>query len=102
MPGHQPHPACVARPVARKPAERVCPPAPQTGATRLARAFVIWALVPYLGILFCPCAVVCGGIGILRAPQRASTRVAVRCILLSLVIFGAQLFLWGVLIANSH
>ena len=105
MPGHAPHASCVLR---------HAPPAPsqprrhmrhwhmrRDGATRLALAFVAYALVPYLGILFCPGAVLLGGLGLLRAtrtPWRAGRRTPARCILLGLVIFSAQLFLWWVLL----
>ena len=75
-------------------------PAQQNGATQLARAFVTYALVPYLGILFCPGAVICGVISLLlarRAPQRGHTRTATRAVMLGFVIFSAQLFLWWIL-----
>src|SRR5215211_5768460 len=43
------------------------------GASTTALAFVTYALVPYLGILFCPGAVLMGGVGLYnsyRAPER--------------------------------
>jgi hypothetical protein len=68
---------------------------------RLALAFVTYALVPYLGIVLCAGAVVWGGIDMLRAwraPTGRSMRTAARCVVLGLIIFGAQLFLWWVLL----
>ena len=70
------------------------------GATQLARAFVTYALVPYLGILFCPGAGLLGCLGLWRARrqgQHASARAARRCIILSLFIFSAQMFIWWLL-----
>jgi hypothetical protein len=70
------------------------------GVTQLARAFVIYALVPYLGILFCPGAGLLGFVGLWRARQRgqhAQVRAATRCILMGLFIFGAQMLLWWIL-----
>ena len=98
MPGHEPHRACISPRTAFK--ARANWPAPQNNATQLARAFVTYALVPYLGILFCPGAIICGVFGLLlahRTPQRGSTRTAARAILLGFIIFGAQAFLWWIL-----
>ncbi len=70
-------------------------------ATQRALAFLNYALVPYLGILFCPGLIMLGGIGFWQAryaPQQyGSTRIAGRCVLLGLVIFSAQIFLWWIL-----
>ena len=65
-------------------------------------AFLAYALVPYLGILFCPGAIVAGSINLLRARhtqqlQEHSRRVATAGILVGLLIFCVQLFLWWVL-----
>jgi len=105
MPGHARHRTCIMRPQPRPPSKNgwrtQAQGAPQlNGATQLARAFVTYALVPYLGILFCPGAGLIACIGLWRARhrgQRAQSRAATRCILIGLLIFGAQLFLWWLL-----
>ena len=70
------------------------------GAAGVALAFVTYSLVPYLGILFCPGALVMGGVGLLRAqraPHVGGRRAAATSIVLGVVVFGAQLFLWWIL-----
>jgi len=71
------------------------------GLAATARAFATYSLVPYLGILFCPGAVVVGTVGVVRSyssPQTASVRAA--CYLstaMGLVVLVAQLLLWWIL-----
>lgn len=63
-------------------------------------AFVAYSLVPYLGILFCPGALVMGGIGYIRArrtPDGGGRRDSVLGMVLGLVVLGAQIFLWWIL-----
>ncbi len=70
------------------------------GASTTALAFVTYALVPYLGILFCPGALVFGSIGLvraIRAPHVGGRRTSVTSIVLGVVILGAQLVLWWIL-----
>lgn len=70
------------------------------GAATTSLAFVAYALVPYLGILFCPGALVMGGFGYVRAlrvPERGGRRDSLLGILLGLLILAAQLFLWWLL-----
>lgn len=74
-----------------------------TNATAMALAFVTYALVPYLGILFCPGALLMGGVALARA-RRASPRrrpgdwrAAFYSFLLALVVFALQIFLWWIL-----
>jgi len=72
----------------------------QNGASTTALAFVTYALVPYLGILFCPGALWMGSIGLARAyraPHAGGRRASMLSIVLGVVIFGAQLFLWWIL-----
>jgi hypothetical protein len=69
-------------------------------ASTTALAFVTYSLVPYLGILFCPGAIVMGGLGLLnwqRAPQRGGRSAASASIILGLVILCVQLLLWWIL-----
>ncbi len=71
------------------------------GLAAAARAFATYSLVPYLGILFCPGAVVVGTVGVVRSyssPQTAAARTA--CYLstaIGVVVLVAQLLLWWIL-----
>lgn len=70
------------------------------GASTTAMAFATFALVPYLGILFCPGALLMGGVGLLRArrdPRLGGARASATGIVLGVVIFCAQLLLWWIL-----
>jgi len=69
-------------------------------ASQTALAFVTYSLVPYLGILFCPGAVLVGGFGLIqsvRAPHMGGRRASTTSIILGIVILGAQIFLWWIL-----
>jgi hypothetical protein len=70
------------------------------GAAATALAFVTYALVPYIGILFCPGALLMGGLGLLRsyrAPKPTGRRASALAILLGLLVLCVQLLLWWVL-----
>lgn len=72
----------------------------RNGASTTALAFVTYALVPYLGILFCPGALLMGGVGLYksyRTPQRGGRRASSLGIACGLLILCAQLFLWWIL-----
>ena len=73
----------------------------ESGAASTALAFVTYALVPYLGILFCPGALLFGGVGLVRswrAPEgRAGVRTSALGLALGFLILCAQLLLWWVL-----
>jgi hypothetical protein len=72
----------------------------KNGASTTALAFVTYALVPYLGILFCPGAVLMGGVGLYnsyRAPERGGRRASYLSLAFGLLILCAQLFLWWIL-----
>jgi hypothetical protein len=72
----------------------------KNGASTTALAFVTYALVPYLGILFCPGAFLMGGVGLYksyRAPERGGRRASYLGLTFALLIFCAQLFLWWIL-----
>ena len=85
----------------RKPHTRVIFPMKNLNtASTTALAFVTYALVPYLGILFCPGAIVMGSIGLLRSfrtPQLGGRRACYTSIFIGILIFGAQVFLWWIL-----
>ena len=72
----------------------------ENGAVATAMAFVTYALVPYLGILFCPGALLFGSVGLVRAwraPRPGHARAAVLSLVLGLVVLCAQLLLWWIL-----
>jgi hypothetical protein len=78
----------------------ILPAQNNNGASTTALAFVTYALVPYLGILFCPGALLMGGIGLYnyrRAPERGGRRASYFGLIFGLLIFCAQLFLWWIL-----
>jgi len=66
-----------------------------------ARAFATYSLVPYLGILFCPGAVLVGSFGILqslRTHGKAEHRVVCYLsVIAGFVILVIQLLLWWIL-----
>jgi hypothetical protein len=67
-----------------------------------ARAFATYSLVPYLGILFCPGAVLLGSFGIVRSYQSTaiddtSRTVCYVSVLVGIVILVIQLLLWWIL-----
>lgn len=72
---------------------------PDLAAT--ARAFATYSLVPYLGILFCPGAVVVGTVGVFRSYSFGQTRAARRVCYVStvvgIVVLIVQLLLWWIL-----
>jgi hypothetical protein len=85
---------------AARPGREFMPRRTESGAAALALAFVTYALVPYLGILFCPGALLFGGVGLLRAwrsPQRGHARASALGLVLGLLVLCAQLLLWWVL-----
>ncbi|HJU93622.1 MAG TPA: hypothetical protein VJ656_11860 [Pyrinomonadaceae bacterium] len=68
-----------------------------------ARAFATYSLVPYLGILFCPGAVLVGTVGVVRSyhsHQTSSESGRVVCYvstIVGLVVLAVQLLLWWLL-----
>ncbi|HVF41522.1 MAG TPA: hypothetical protein VM936_00830 [Pyrinomonadaceae bacterium] len=70
------------------------------GASTSALACVAYALVPYLGILFCPGALLFGGVGLVRSwrtPHAGGRRESALGLALGLLILCAQLVLWWIL-----
>jgi hypothetical protein len=70
------------------------------GASTTALAFVTYALVPYLGILFCPGALLMGSIGLARsyrAPHLGGRRASALGIALAVLLFCVHLLLWWIL-----
>jgi hypothetical protein len=75
---------------------------PQTSElAATARAFATYALVPYLGILFCPGAVLVGSFGIMHSYRGEGNEAArTNCyisIVLGFVILIIQILLWWIL-----
>jgi hypothetical protein len=66
-----------------------------------ARAFATYSLVPYLGILFCPGAVVVGTVGVVRSYRPGQTNegrnVCYASTVVGVVVLGLQLLLWWIL-----
>ena len=72
----------------------------KNSASSTASAFVVYSLVPYLGILFCPGALLMGGIGAYvsyRKPYLGGGRTSIYSIVLSVIIFAIQVLLWWLL-----
>ena len=72
----------------------------RNSASATASAFVVYSLVPYLGILFCPFALLTGGFGIFtayRKPYLGGGKTSVYSIVLSLIILSLQILLWWLL-----
>jgi hypothetical protein len=73
---------------------------PSNGAAATAMAFVVYSLVPYLGILFCPGAILMGGIGLAvsyKKPQLGGRQTATYSICLGAIITAIQVLLWWLL-----
>ena len=66
-----------------------------------ARAFATYSLVPYLGILFCPGAVVVGAVGVVRSYGSEQARdgrfVCYASTIAGVVVLIIQLLLWWIL-----
>lgn len=73
----------------------------RNGASTTALAFMTYALVPFLGILFVPGAVLIGAAGLIysyRAPNKGGRRASFASVFCGLVILGVQLMLWWIII----
>ena len=65
-----------------------------------ARAFATYALVPYLGILFCPGAVLMGSFGVIRSYGATRTNGRRSCyasVAAGAIVLVLQSFLWWIL-----
>ena len=70
------------------------------GLAGTAKAFATYSLVPYLGILFCPGAVLFGTVGVVRSYRSHDTSVRSVCYLstaVGFVVLVVQLLLWWIL-----
>jgi hypothetical protein len=71
-----------------------------TNLAGTAKAFATYSLVPYLGILFCPGAVLFGTVGVVRSYRSHDTSVRSVCYLstaVGFVVLAVQLLLWWIL-----
>ncbi len=74
--------------------------AKQRNAVTTARAFATYALVPYLGILFCPGALVMGSVGVVnsyRLRETAGRGASYSTVVVATLEFVAQVTLWWIL-----
>lgn len=81
-------------------AARLFPPRNRNTAAQMALALGTYALVPYLGLLFCPMAIACGAWGLWRAwraPQQGGSGAALGGLLLGFGLGGLHLVLWWLL-----
>jgi hypothetical protein len=72
-----------------------------TALAGTAKAFATFSLVPYLGIIFCPGAVVLGAVGIFRdrrSPEVSdSTSIYYVSAIVGLGVLGIQVWFWWIL-----
>ena len=74
-----------------------------SGLAATAKAFATYSLVPYLGIVFCPGAVLLGTVGVVRSyrsEQLSSDKGRGDCyasLIVGLVVLAVQLLLWWIL-----
>ena len=72
----------------------------KNAASETARACVVYSLVPYLGILFCPLALLTGGVGVINAyrkPYLGGGKTSFYSIAFTFLILAVQLLLWWLL-----
>ena len=72
----------------------------RNGASAIAVAFVTYSLIPYLGILFCPGAVVMGiasWVSSQRSLENDTRRASSFCTLAGFFTLGVQVLLWWLL-----
>lgn len=71
------------------------------GIAATARAFATYSLVPYLGILFCPGAVLLGSVGVAQsyrdAQQMQHRKTCYISLVAGVVVLAGQLLLWWIL-----
>ena len=73
------------------------------GLPETARAFATYSLVPYLGIVFCPGAVVLGTVGVVRSYRSqqlggdSSRGACYASTIVGVVVLAVQLLLWWIL-----
>ncbi len=81
-------------------ASKLFRPRNRNGAAQMAVAFATYALIPYLGLLFCPGALLCGVwglVGAYRRPQQGGRGAAVLALVSSCGLGALQVALWWLL-----
>ena len=72
-----------------------------TSLAGTARAFATFSIIPYLGIIFCPAAVVLGALGIVRSYRSPhagdSTGIYYVITFVGLGVLGIQVWFWWIL-----
>jgi len=71
-----------------------------SGLADTAKAFATYSLVPYLGIVFCPGAVLLGTVGVVRSYRSDPNSGRGACyvsLIVGLVVLAVQLLLWWIL-----
>jgi H+/Cl- antiporter ClcA len=74
-----------------------------SGLPGTARAFATYSLVPYLGIVFCPGAVLLGAVGVVRSyrsrqlSSKSGRNACYASTIVGIVILAVQLLLWWIL-----
>ena len=66
-----------------------------SGLAGTARAFATYSLVPYLGIVFCPGAVLLGTVGVVRGDSARG--ICYASLIVGVVVLAVQLLLWWIL-----
>ena len=92
------HPPPVSK---KRPMSTMLPEVNRNGASTTALAFTTYALVPFLGILFVPGAVLIGVVGVVysySAPHRGGRRAALASVFFGLVILCVQMVLWWIMV----
>jgi hypothetical protein len=75
----------------------------ENNSAAIARAFATYALVPYLGILFCPGALLMGGVGVVKSYRfpgtggAATRNMGIAWLFVATMELAAQLTLWWLL-----
>jgi hypothetical protein len=68
--------------------------------SEIAWAFTVYSLVPYIGILFVPFAVMCGILGLYfyrKTPQIGGRKLSVTSLISSIIILFVHILLWYLL-----
>ncbi|HET9714028.1 MAG TPA: hypothetical protein VFP64_19235 [Pyrinomonadaceae bacterium] len=70
-----------------------------SGLADTAKAFATYSLVPYLGIVFCPGAVLLGTVGVVRSyrTDQPARGVCYVSLIVGVVVLAVQLLLWWIL-----
>jgi uncharacterized membrane protein len=66
-----------------------------SGLAGTARAFATYSLVPYLGIVFCPGAVLLGTVGVVKGDSERGSCCA--SLITGAIVLAVQLLLWWIL-----